>query len=235
MILMLVTYLVGIVPIWWFIASAASRKKNRLRWALLGALSYFVPAIAAQSILREFASSPLHSLIGTVVCIGMGLLAAAWVHHHLARLRLPAETETALLALIATGNRVEAIKRIAKLTGVSLSESKAYVDKLAARSTPLPWATESSTGAGRHLELAWGYEVLDAFESALRECELAIELAPDCAEAHNLRGIILESLGRGQEAIEAYRKAARLDPMFSEARENLDDAEAEFGKVEQGG
>jgi tetratricopeptide (TPR) repeat protein len=87
-----------------------------------------------------------------------------------------------------------------------------------------------SVKAQQHLELAYAYEERNEFESALRECELAFQLAPDWAEAHNLQGIVLEGLGRGEEAIAAYREAVRLDPAFREARENLLEAEGEFRK-----
>jgi tetratricopeptide (TPR) repeat protein len=82
--------------------------------------------------------------------------------------------------------------------------------------------------ARQYLEQAYACEEKDEFENALRECESAIQLAPDWAEAHNLRGIILEGLGRAEEAIAAYREAVRLDPTLREATENLVEAEAEL-------
>jgi len=82
----------------------------------------------------------------------------------------------------------------------------------------------------QHLERADTYEEHDEFEKALLECDLALQLAPDCAEAHNLRGIVLERLDRKEEAIAAYRKAIRLDPTLEEARENLLAAETELEK-----
>jgi tetratricopeptide (TPR) repeat protein len=87
--------------------------------------------------------------------------------------------------------------------------------------------------ARQHLEQAYAYEERDEFENALRECELAIQLAPGLAELHNLRGIVLEELGRKREAIAAYREAVRLDPAFREAQENLSEAEAELREERQ--
>lgn len=84
-----------------------------------------------------------------------------------------------------------------------------------------------------HLEQAYAYEEGGDLECALRECERIIQLAPELAEAHNLRGVILDELGRKEEAIAAYREAVRLDPTFREARENLDEATAETGKREK--
>jgi tetratricopeptide (TPR) repeat protein len=89
-------------------------------------------------------------------------------------------------------------------------------------------SSHPSAEAQQHLELAYAYEERNEFERALRECELAIQLAPDWAEAHNLQGIVLEGLERGEDAIAAYREAVRLDPAFHEARENLAEAEAEL-------
>ena len=52
-----------------------------------------------------------------------------------------------------------------------------------------------SEEAEKHLDQAHTSWEANDLESALRESELAIQLAPDLAEAHNLRGAILEELG----------------------------------------
>jgi len=62
---------------------------------------------------------------------------------------------------------------------------------------------------------------------ALTNCDLAIQYDPDSARAHNLRGLILDAMGRTAEAILCYREAIRIDPLFEEAGENLKDAETE--------
>ena len=81
----------------------------------------------------------------------------------------------------------------------------------------------------RHLNLAYRYyEESEAFDKALEECERAIQLDSLLSDAHNLRGIILEELGRPWDAVEAYKKALKLDPDFSEAKENLDALKAEL-------
>jgi tetratricopeptide (TPR) repeat protein len=77
----------------------------------------------------------------------------------------------------------------------------------------------------QNLERAYDYA--EKFEDALRECEIAIHLAPEWAEAHNLRGIILEELGHEEQAIAAYREAVHLDPDFQEAQQNLRELELE--------
>ncbi len=82
-----------------------------------------------------------------------------------------------------------------------------------------------------HLEQAYIFEEKNDLENALHECELALQFAPDNAEVHNLRGLILVGIGRKEEALAAYREAVRLDSTFQEAQENLREVEAEL-KVE---
>ena len=84
-----------------------------------------------------------------------------------------------------------------------------------------------SLQAEQALDRAYAHQERGEFEDALRECEAAIRFDPGYAEAHNLQGIILEELGRTQEAMAAYRRAVRLDPTFNDARENLSEVEAE--------
>lgn len=82
--------------------------------------------------------------------------------------------------------------------------------------------------AQQHLEKAQAaYDGALRLKSALAHCDRAIEYDPDLPEAHNLRGLVLDALDREAEAIEAYREAVRLKPDFDEARESLQEAEAE--------
>lgn len=83
--------------------------------------------------------------------------------------------------------------------------------------------------AGQHFNRAHEHDVNDEFEEALHECDAAIEIAPSFADAHNLRGIVLEELGREVEALKAYGQAIALDPKFYEAVDNLLDLERELG------
>ena len=82
--------------------------------------------------------------------------------------------------------------------------------------------------AAEHLERAYALEEGNQFKEALDECDAAIRADATLAEAHNLRGIILEELDKGFEALLAYREAVRLNPGFREARENLLEIEAEL-------
>ncbi len=57
---------------------------------------------------------------------------------------------------------------------------------------------------------------------------MCFDFEPDLAEAHNLRGIILDELDRNDDALDAYQKAVKCDPNFAEAAENLRGLEAEL-------
>jgi len=81
--------------------------------------------------------------------------------------------------------------------------------------------TKEHTLAQIHLVRAHELDDQQAYEKALSECDAALRLAPDFADAHNLRGVLLEELGQQQEAVTAYQEAIRLDPGFEEAKENL--------------
>jgi tetratricopeptide (TPR) repeat protein len=83
--------------------------------------------------------------------------------------------------------------------------------------------------AAEHLEKAQNsYDLGRNFKSALADCDLALEYTPNSARAHNLRGLILDALGKTGLAVRAYREAVRLDPALAGARDNLADAEADL-------
>jgi tetratricopeptide (TPR) repeat protein len=84
---------------------------------------------------------------------------------------------------------------------------------------------ENQVLAKKHKRLSYRYLVKNQDKKALEECDKAIELAPDWSEAHNMRGIILEEMGKLDESILEYRKAVRLDPGNQDAGENLASAE----------
>ncbi len=81
-----------------------------------------------------------------------------------------------------------------------------------------------------HLEQAFAlYEGTDDFEAALDACDMALEFDPSLADAHNLRGVLVEELGRPFEAKRAYQEALRLDPDCSQAADNLAKLQEELG------
>jgi tetratricopeptide (TPR) repeat protein len=58
-------------------------------------------------------------------------------------------------------------------------------------------------------------------EKALHECERAIQLMPDLADAHNYRGVVYEEMGQPENAIINYQAAIQRDPEWDEAWENM--------------
>jgi len=85
-------------------------------------------------------------------------------------------------------------------------------------------------GAQEQLELAYAAEERGDWDEALAYCERAIQLDPGLADAHNYCGVVLEQLGRLEEAIAAYDEALRIAPEFVEAQENLKEARRALGQ-----
>lgn len=76
------------------------------------------------------------------------------------------------------------------------------------------------------LEKAYQNEAAGKLEDALIQTDEIIKRAPGLAEAHNLKGVILDQLGQKAEAIEAFREALRCDPAFHDAQQNLADIQS---------
>ena len=66
-------------------------------------------------------------------------------------------------------------------------------------------------------------------KSALGDIDLAIQFEPESAEFHNLRGLILDTIGKTDDAINSYHEAIRLNPNLEDAKANLIDAESDIG------
>lgn len=81
--------------------------------------------------------------------------------------------------------------------------------------------TDKGNRAKTHLERAHGYLQKEEFVKALHESQRAIQSIPDSAETYNQLGVILDSLGRRIEAIDAYEQALILDPALTDAQRNL--------------
>jgi HEAT repeat protein len=85
--------------------------------------------------------------------------------------------------------------------------------------------------AGEFTDLADKAIEKDDFGRAEIAIQLALDLAPDSADAWNMLGIIRESREMYQQAKHAYRKALECDPGFREAGENLAELEDEYGSI----
>lgn len=69
------------------------------------------------------------------------------------------------------------------------------------------------------------------FESSLEDCDRALDCDPLLADAHNLRGVVLEQLGRHEEAVDAYWTALELDRDHHEAALNLRELAVELAEA----
>lgn len=80
------------------------------------------------------------------------------------------------------------------------------------------------------LSAAEYWEEQGEYGRALEWCEKAIDgLREYLADAYNLRGILLEELGRDEEAADSYRRALEMKPGMPEAADNLTALEKEMG------
>ena len=91
---------------------------------------------------------------------------------------------------------------------------------------------EDST-ARQHLDQALEYAYNDEPEKALAECESAKLSIPGIAIAYNDLGLVLQTAGQLELAIDAYLKAVELNPRFYPARENLANARVSWEEEEQ--
>ena len=91
---------------------------------------------------------------------------------------------------------------------------------------------EDST-ARQHLDQALEYAYSDEPEKALAECESAKLSIPGIAIAYNDLGLVLQTAGQLELAIDAYLKAVELNPRFYPARENLANARVSWEEEEQ--
>jgi tetratricopeptide (TPR) repeat protein len=84
--------------------------------------------------------------------------------------------------------------------------------------------TLDDSSAMEQLDQALWYAYDDEPEKALAACEVIKPVLPDIAEAWNYLGIIYDTLGEVELAIDAYIKAVQADSQFSSARKNLRNA-----------
>jgi tetratricopeptide (TPR) repeat protein len=99
----------------------------------------------------------------------------------------------------------------------------AVTQKLAESDLPAPpseCATEHGTAAGALILTARARLASDA-GAALEASEQALQRCPSWATAHNVRGNALQSLGKLDEAVAAYREALKFAPNYDAPRFNL--------------
>jgi type IV pilus assembly protein PilF len=110
---------------------------------------------------------------------------------------------------------------------------------LAACATP---GIEPSTGpddsdadrrARARFELALAYFTQGQYQTALDEIRQSIAAKPSYAAAHNLRGLILSSMGSNVQAEESFRRAVQLDPRDADTLHNFGWFECQNGRYPQ--
>jgi len=70
-------------------------------------------------------------------------------------------------------------------------------------------------GGDAHSLLGWLYVLVRQHEKAVVECQKAVQLNPGSATARTFYGVVLNSIGRREEAIHELEKALRFDPLAS--------------------
>jgi len=139
------------------------------------------------------------------------------------RAELQSRPTATLLEIWQANDRVEWTDLAFDLIAVILAERLHVVPPPAGT---LAWPLALELRAQAALDQAEALEANGHWDEALAACNVALRLAPNWAEAHNYRGLLLETLDRLTEAIQAYQTAVRLAPSFAEARDNLSAARA---------
>ncbi len=101
-------------------------------------------------------------------------------------------------------------------TTKSSEESLARAFELAQKAIPLDDSNEAAYGA-----LGWIYGMKRQYDQAIAECERAVSLSPNSAEAFEWLGTILTWAGRAEEAVKYLEHATRLNPLPSTSTLNF--------------
>ncbi|MBI3786384.1 MAG: tetratricopeptide repeat protein [Deltaproteobacteria bacterium] len=155
-------------------------------------------------------------LIGVVV-----LLAAAWSG---GQRRLGVAGSRALLAV--------AVVVIATLAFLTRRQSALYVDSLTLYQATLEKNPESWM---LRTNLCSVFADAQRFREAIPQCEYALRLKPDAANAHNNLGNALLGIGQIKPAIGHLEEASRLQPQAAEIHNSLGTALREAGRLQEAG
>jgi tetratricopeptide (TPR) repeat protein len=81
---------------------------------------------------------------------------------------------------------------------------------------------------GRRRDLCLKLAHLGKLPEAIEQCDEALRLNPNSAEAPNNLGLILFASGKQEEGVREFSTALRLKPDLTMARENLKRAQAQI-------
>lgn len=83
------------------------------------------------------------------------------------------------------------------------------------------------------IDLASAYYAEGQYPVALHEIDLALQLSPRRADAHELRALIAMELGEDKQAERSFQKALRLDPQSPGLHNNMGWFLCQTGRVDQ--
>jgi adenylate cyclase len=86
----------------------------------------------------------------------------------------------------------------------SLKQAFEFIKKSIALDESHPWA---------HTQLGWLYVMTKQYDKGIAECERAITLAPNSANAHIWMSLVFMVVGRREESVQYAEQALRLDPL----------------------
>ena len=72
--------------------------------------------------------------------------------------------------------------------------------------------------------------LLKQYDKALADFTAALRINPDNAHAHNNIGMMLEKMGRSEEAVCHFKKALQIKPGYMDAAKNLREASVKMKK-----
>src|SRR6267154_1145394 len=120
---------------------------------------------------------------------------------------------------------------ICLLIAVSTTMAQAASVRRQNSAQPASDSSGLSPAARSALDLALAALQANDLRSAEREARAATIASPRSAVTHNVLGVVLDRLGRGDEALKEFNSAIRIDPKFVSARNNLGRMLAEHGKT----
>src|SRR6185369_4772863 len=97
--------------------------------------------------------------------------------------------------------------------------------------TPAKEAATLSAVAKKALDAALAALEADALDQAEKEGRAAVAAAPRSPVTHNVLGVVLDRLGRRQDAYAEFNTAIKFDPAFVSAHNNLGRMLAQEGKT----
>ena len=186
-------------------------------FAILAPTSSVVPACVAQTVAEHRMYLPLAAVItGAVLCV---YLPGQWLIRRQRVLRLGLQVLGVCLVIAAA----------IALGIVTFQRNLAYASDLSIWQDTVAGAPQNFCAQNNLGVALAGRGQLDA---AMVHYRTALELDPDCAEAHNNLGIILAGRGEVEDAIAQYQRALELKSDYADAHNNLANSLAARGQID---